>query len=135
MIVHMMAVPPTHDAMTMSTVNVVRVILDDDEVGTAEELAEASDACVVTVTWALVGVATTGGVLTAATEVRETVDDDELDDDTSDELGGDEEDGALELEAVFVSELTTLLSTGGLLVEDDDLNRKACQHSKLGKNK
>jgi len=53
MIVQMIAVPPTHAAMTMSTVNVVRVILDAPEgvgLGLGELLAEASDACVVMVT-------------------------------------------------------------------------------------
>jgi hypothetical protein len=123
MIVHMMAVPPTHDAMTMSTVNVVRVILDDDAVGAAEALAEASDACVVTVTWALVGVGvvTTEGVVVAAMDVSSAVDEDELNS-GDDELESVDK-GVLELEPVFVSELTTLLRLNGSLAEDDDLGR------------
>jgi len=117
MIVHIMAVPPTHDAITMSTVNVVRVILDADAVGAAEELAEASDACVVTVTWALVGMGATG-VLAAAVGEIEAVDEDEVDNDETDELEDTEEE-TLELETVFVSKLTTLLSPKVSLVEDD----------------
>jgi len=117
MIVHIMAVPPTHDAITMSTVNVVRVILDADAVGAAEELAEASDACVVTVTWALVGVGATG-LLTATMGEVEAVGEDEVNNDEADELE-DVEEETLELEAVFVSKLTTLLSAKVSLVEDD----------------
>jgi hypothetical protein len=50
MIVHTMAVPPTQDAIIISIVNVVRVILDDDPEATADVLGEALDACVVMVT-------------------------------------------------------------------------------------
>jgi len=115
MIVHMIAVPPTHAAMTIRTVNVVRVILDDDEVGAAEVLGEASDACVVTVTWALVGVNATRGVLTAVIDVREGVDEGELDDD---DRVLDEEERGIELEPVFVSEPSKPLRPKGSLAED-----------------
>jgi hypothetical protein len=121
MIVHMMAVPPTHDAITMSTVKVVRVILDDDAVGAAEALAEASDACVVTVTWALVGVGVvTKGVVAAAMDVRSAVDEDELDSGDGGLESVDEGELELEPEPVFVDELTTLLRPDGPLVEDDE---------------
>ena len=133
MIVHMMAVPPTHDAITMSTVKVVRVILDDDEVGAAEALAEALDACVVTVTWALVGVGvvTKEGVVAAAMDVRSAVDEDELDSGDGGLEGVDK--GELELEPVFVDELTTLLRADGSLAEDDDLCKIGMSVSVAGK--
>jgi len=120
MIVHMMAVPPTHDAMTMSTVNVVRVILDDDAVGAAEALAGALDACVVTVTWAFVGVGvvTTGGVVAAAMEVRSAEDADELNNGDGELESVDK--GELELEPGLAVELTALLGPNGLSVEDDE---------------
>lgn len=114
MTVHMIATPPTPAAMAMITVNVVRVILDDDATGAAEVLGDASDAWVVTVTWALVGVAITRGVLTAAMDVREEVDEDKLDD-RDDVL----EEGRV-LELGFVIELRMPLRPKGSLVEDDD---------------
>jgi len=127
MIVQMMAVPPTQAAMTMSTVSVVRVILEDDPEGEAEVLAEASDASVVTVTWALVGVTITGGVLTAITGVREVEDDGKLSSDEDDVLDEeDEEDGEdgereLELELMLVSGSKMLLRPKGSLAEDDGI--------------
>jgi hypothetical protein len=117
MIVHIIAVPPTHAAMIMSMVNVVRVILDADAVGAAEVVGEASDACVVTVTWALVGVNATGGVLTAVIDVGEAIDEDELVDKDV-ELGGVEE-VELELESELVIGLRTPLRPRGSLVEDE----------------
>jgi hypothetical protein len=120
MIVHKMAIPPTDAAMTMSTVTVVRVILDADPETVAEVVGEALDAWVVTVTWALVGVATTGESGTAVMDGREALDDDELDDDNDEDVLEEEElELALELEAVCVSELRRLLIKG-VLVEDDD---------------
>jgi hypothetical protein len=44
MIVQRIAVPPTQAAIIMSTVNVVRVILAEEEVGADEAVADASDA-------------------------------------------------------------------------------------------
>jgi hypothetical protein len=121
MIVQMMAVPPTQAAMTMSTVNVVRVILDDDPEGEAELLAEASDASVVTVTWALVGVATTGGVLIATMGVREVEDDGKLSNDDDDVLDEEDEEEELKLELMLVSGSRMLLRPKGSLAEDDGI--------------
>lgn len=123
MIVHMIAIPPIDAAMTMSTVNVVRVILDDDPEGVAGLLGEALDACVVTVTWALVGVAITGELVTAVMDGSDALDEGELDDDNDEDVPEEVEmelELELEPEAVWVSELRTLLSPVGPAVEDDD---------------
>jgi len=120
MIVHKMAIPPTDAAMTMSTIKVVRVILDDDPEAVAGVVGEALDACVVTVTWALVGVATTGESVTAVIDGRDVLDKDELDDDNDEDVLEKEElELALELEVVCVTKLGRLLGKG-VLVEDDD---------------
>lgn len=120
MIVHMMAVPPTHDAMTISTVNVVRVILEDEPEGMAEVLGVAFDACVVIVTCALVGAATTRGVV-ATIDGGDMVDEGEFDDNDEDVLEEELElELELELKLVCVSGLRMLLRPKGSLVEDDD---------------
>jgi len=115
MIVHMIAIPPTLAAMTMSIVNVVRVILDDDPEATAEVLGAALDAFVVIVTWTLVGVAAAGEVVTAVMGGREAVVEVELEDD-EDELEVVE----LELELVCVSGPKMLLRPKGSEVEEDE---------------
>lgn len=120
MMVHKMAIPPTDAAIPIITVTVVRVILDDDPEAVAEVVGEALDACVVTVTWALVGVAAAGESVIAVMDGREVLDDDELDDDKDEDVLEEEVPVlALELEVVCVSELTRLL-VKGVLVEDDD---------------
>jgi len=118
MTVQMMAVPPTHAAMTTSTVNVARVILDADseEEAVGELLAEASDACVVTVTWVLDGVPTIGEAVIPVMDGREAVDKDVLGD--NDEVVLEEE--VLEVELVWVVELRRVLAPKGSLVEEDD---------------
>lgn len=111
-------------------VNVVRVTLLADPVGVAEVVAEASPAAV-TVTLALDGVTTAGGVVVEATEVGvvrgrvvlELLDDNDDDDDDDDE--NDEEDEEvvveeLELVLVCVSELRIPLRPRGSLAADDD---------------
>ena len=119
-----MAVPPTQAAMTMSTVNVVRVILPDDEVGAAEVLGEASEASVVTVTCALVGVTTTRGVLTAVIDARDVEDEDKLGDNEDDVLEEEDEERELELKPRLVSGSKMLLRPKGSLAEDDGYCRK-----------
>jgi hypothetical protein len=124
MIVHRMAIPPTDAAMTTSTSTVARVILDDDPEVAAAAVGEALDAaCVVTVTWALVGVATTGDSGTAVVDGRGGLDEGKLgDDDDEDALEEEELELTLELEAACV-ELGRSLGKG-VLVEDDDWCRK-----------
>jgi hypothetical protein len=120
MIVHRMAIPPTDAAMTTSTSTVARVILDDDPEVAAAAVGEALDAaCVVTVTWALVGVATTGDSGAAVVDGRGGLDEGKLGDDNDEDVLEEEElELTLELEAACV-ELGRSLGKG-VLVEDDD---------------
>jgi TATA-binding protein-associated factor Taf7 len=128
MIVQMIAVPATQAAMTMSTV-IVRESLTDDDGGVDDAVADASDASVVIVTFAIdAGVvawdeeATTVGAWEVIT--GEALDDD--DDDEEEEEEEEEEDTkdiAPETELLvgvigFVRELRIPLSRG-LLAEAD----------------
>jgi len=118
MIVQMIAVPPTTDAITMSTVNVVRLILDDDDEAAAVDEADASDASVVTVTLGVdMGtIAVVGRVVLGAAVVRGAT---ETEEDVDDDAGADELEDELLLELVDVKELTMLLKR--LEVDDDDV--------------
>jgi len=128
MIVQMIAVPPTQAAMTMSTVSVVRVILDDDDEGADDAVADASDASVVIVVLAIdIGVvageeeATTVGAWEVVT--GEALEDDDDDEEGEGEEEEDTKDNAPEAELLvgvtgFVRELRITLSRG-LLAEAD----------------
>jgi len=127
MIVQIIAVPPTQAAMTISTVNVVRVILAADEVGADEVVADAADAGVVIVTLAIDEALLTGeeaGMTTGVWEVgrEETlaagVDDGDDDNERTEDTVADAE--VLVAVAVFVRELTMPLIFNGSLAEADD---------------
>jgi hypothetical protein len=127
MIVQIIAVPPTQAAMTISTVNVVRVILAADEVGADEVVADAADAGVVIVTLAIDEALLTGeeaGMTTGVWEVgrEETlaagVDDGDDDNERTEDTVAETE--VLVAVAVFVRELTMPLLFNGSLAEADD---------------
>jgi hypothetical protein len=126
MIVQMMATPPTLAAITMSTVNVVRVILEALLVATAEVVAEAAAAAVVMVTCELEGSIT--ALVSGAAEVvgRATlvvfgrIDEDEVEESEAEEVVVVRA-TVLEVVAVFVSELMMLLKPKGSVTEVEEL--------------
>lgn len=118
MIVQMMAVPPTQEAMTISTVNVVRVTLPADA-GAAEALADDSAAAVVTVTLALDDAAASVGVDEVAAKVVGAAVVTGVDEEDEEDVVAEEE-LLVVVEAVFVIELRMPVMLKGSFEDDEE---------------